>query len=80
MVAEAGGSNVRVFGSGATGTDAPESDIDLLFTMGHPLSLIELHDLEQRVCTAVGARVDLVPDAALRPALRGRVRAGQVTL
>lgn len=80
LVRQAGGSDVRVFGSVAAGTDTPESDIDLLFTMGHPLSLMELHDLEQRVCTAVGSPVDLVPDAAIRPALRERVRAGQVTL
>lgn len=80
LVAEAGGSNVRVFGSVATGTDTPDSDIDLLFTMGHPLSLMELHDLEQRVATAVGATVDLVPDPALRPALRQHVRAEQLPL
>lgn len=71
---------MQVFGSVATGQDRPHSDIDLLFTMGVPLSLMELGRLEQRLAHAIGAPVDLVPDAALRPALRGRVLAEAVAL
>ncbi|CAN5398815.1 hypothetical protein BH23ACT6_BH23ACT6_04470 [soil metagenome] len=80
LVGETGGTNVCVFGSVATGTDGPDCDVDLLFTMGHPLSLMELYDLEERVSSAVGAKVDLVPDTALHPALGERVLAEQVTL
>jgi predicted nucleotidyltransferase len=40
LVRAAGGSNVRVFGSVATGEDHDGSDVDLLFTMGAPLSLM----------------------------------------
>ena len=80
IVAEAGGGRVRVFGSVATGQDRPDSDVDLLFTMGQPLSLIELGRLEQRLVDAIGAPVDLVPDAALRPDLRERVLAEAVAL
>jgi predicted nucleotidyltransferase len=80
LVAEAGGDRVRVFGSVATGRDGPDSDVDLLFSMGEPLSLMELGRLEQRLATAIGAPVDLVPDTAIRPDLRERVLAEAVTL
>ncbi len=73
IVSEAGGSRVRVFGSVATGQDRPGSDVDLLFTMGEPLSLMELGRLEQRLVDEIGAPVDLVPDSAIRPDLRERV-------
>lgn len=80
IVAEAGGARVRVFGSVATGQDRPDSDVDLLFTMSEPLSLMELGRLEQRLADVIGAPVDLVPDAALRPDLRDRVLDEAVTL
>ncbi|MEO8829879.1 nucleotidyltransferase domain-containing protein [Lapillicoccus sp.] len=80
IVAEAGGGRVRVFGSVATGQDRPDSDVDLLFTMSEPLSLMELGRLEQRLEEAIGASVDLVPDAAIRPDLRERVLAEAVAL
>ena len=80
IVAEAGGSRVRVFGSVATGKDAPDSDVDLLFTMGKPLSLMELGRLEQRLEDLIGAHVDLVPDTAMRPDLRERVLGEAVAL
>ena len=80
LVAEAGGSRGRVFGSVATGEDGPDSDVDLLFTMGEPLSLMELGRLEGRLAEVIGVQVDLVPDAALRPDLRERVLAEAVAL
>lgn len=80
IVGESGGGRVRVFGSVATGQDRPDSDVDLLFTMGAPLSLMELGRLERRLEDAIGAPVDLVPDSALRPDLRERVLAEAVAL
>ncbi len=80
IVAEAGGGRVRVFGSVATGQDRPDSDVDLLFTMGRPLSLMELGRLEQRLVEVIGAPVDLLPDVALRPDLRQRVLAEALVL
>lgn len=80
LVADAGGANVRVFGSVATGHDTPESDIDLLFTMRTPLSLMELSALEERVSNTVGADVDLVPDSAIRADLRERITGEAVPL
>ena len=79
-VAEAGGRDVRVFGSVARGEDDEGSDIDLLFLMGRPLSLMELARLEARVSAVVGVPVDLVPESSLRPALLDRALAEAVPL
>lgn len=80
VVADAGGSNVRVFGSVATGEDREGSDIDLLFTMGRPLSLMQLGALELAVSEIVGSPVDLVPDTVIRPEFRERVLTEAVPL
>ncbi len=73
LVRQASGRHVRVFGSVATGEDCEGSDIDLLFTMGRPLSLMALVHLEQQISAAVGLPVDLVPESDLRPDLREHV-------
>ncbi|UFU03831.1 nucleotidyltransferase domain-containing protein [Ruania suaedae] len=73
LVAEAGGSRVRVFGSVATGEDQADSDVDLLFLMEVPLSLMQLGRLERRLSDLLGVPVDLVPESALRPDLREKV-------
>ena len=73
LVAEAGGTRVRVFGSVAVGEDGADSDVDLLFVMGQPLSLMQLGRLEQRLSDLLGVPVDIVPESALRPDLRDRV-------
>jgi predicted nucleotidyltransferase len=80
LIKEAGGSNVRVFGSVATGTDHDGSDVDLLFAMERPLSLLGLGRLERQIADLVELPVDLVPDSALRPELRDRVLAEAVPL
>ena len=80
IVTAAGGSGVRVFGSVATGADHPGSDVDLLFTMGRPLSLIQLGRLENEISTMLGVPVDLVPESALRPDFRDQVLSEAVAL
>lgn len=80
LVKAAGGSNVRVFGSVATGFDHADSDIDLLFTVDVPMSLMQLGHLEQQISALLGLPVDLLPDSALRPAVRARVLAEAVPL
>ena len=80
IVTAAGGSDVRVFGSVATGADHPGSDVDLLFTMGRPLSLIQLGRLENEISTMLGVPVDLVPESALRTEFRDRVLSQAVAL
>lgn len=73
LVEEAGGSNVRVFGSVAEGTDDGESDVDLLFTKGGRLGLMGLSALENEISDLIGAPVDLMPESAVRPGIRERV-------
>ena len=73
LIRLAGGRRVRVFGSVALGLDRPGSDVDLLFTMERPLSLLQLGRLESRLADLLQAPVDLVPDDALRPAVREQV-------
>ena len=80
LIGHAGGSNVRVFGSVASGAERAGSDIDLLFEMGTPMGLMELGELERRLSEVLGAPVDLIPAASLRPDLRARVLAEAVTL
>ncbi len=73
LIKEAGGRNVRLFGSVATGKDIDGSDIDLLFTMERPLGLLGLARLEAQVSSTVGYAVDLVPDSSLIPVIRDRI-------
>ena len=72
-IKEAGGARVRVFGSTADGTDRPDSDVDLLFDMRKPLSLMQLSTLERELSGLIGARVDLVPESSIRPDLREHI-------
>lgn len=79
-VEAAGGRDVRVFGSVATETDDEESDVDLLFDMLEPLSLMELERLRIELTELLGVEVDLVPIQDLRPGIRDRVLAEAVLL
>ncbi len=80
LIAGAGGTDVRVFGSVARGDDSEVSDVDLLFAMRRPLSLIELGHLEGQITELVQVSVDLVPESSLRPDARDRVLAEAVAL
>ncbi|MDO5494260.1 MAG: nucleotidyltransferase domain-containing protein [bacterium] len=80
IVGAAGGTNVRVFGSVATGEDQADSDVDLLFTMREPIGLLALSALEDALADLIGTEVDLVPDSSLRPDVRDRVLAEAVRL
>ena len=79
-VKAAGGSNVRVFGSVATGQEHEGSDIDLLFRMDQPLGLMDLAGLEIELGTILHADVDLVPDSNIRPTMRERILSEAVPL
>lgn len=80
LVRDAGGRNVRVFGSVATGVDHDDSDIDLLFTLVRPMGLMSIGRLERQLSELVGVPVDLVPESALRPEFRDRALADAVPL
>jgi predicted nucleotidyltransferase len=73
IAARHGACNVRVFGSFARGDAGPQSDLDLLISVGpktrpwFPRGLVS--DLEQ----LLGRRVEVVTDRALSPLIRDRV-------
>jgi len=65
--------NVRVFGSVATGTTKKRSDIDLLVDLGKNAGLIELVDANQSMSRLLGVKVDLVSAAQLKSRVRDQV-------
>jgi uncharacterized protein len=70
-----GVSGLRVFGSVARGQDRPDSDVDLVADVPPGMSLFGLAGLQAELEGIVGAQVDLVPAADLKPEVR--VRAGR---
>jgi len=80
LVGEAGGSNVRVFGSVATGDDHENSDIDLLIDLPATTGLLKLAKLERMIAAVVGTSVDVVAMDDLRPDFQERVLAEAVPL
>ena len=79
-VEAAGGSNVRVFGSVATGREHEGSDVDLLFHMDQPFGLMDLAGLEMELGSVLDTDVDLVPDTNIRPTMRERIISEAVPL
>lgn len=79
-VVAAGGRNIRVFGSVSRGEDGPDSDVDLLVDLTGNVTLFGLSRLEAELAAILGARVDVVPAANLRPNLREKVFAEAVPL
>jgi predicted nucleotidyltransferase/catechol 2,3-dioxygenase-like lactoylglutathione lyase family enzyme len=75
-----GVSNLRVFGSVARGEDHPGSDVDLLADFPPRLSLFGLGRIEADLEDILGARVDLIPAADLKPSVRERVEADLIAL
>ncbi|GEL93909.1 hypothetical protein CCO02nite_05670 [Cellulomonas composti] len=67
IVGRLGGSNVRVFGSTATGTDTPESDLDLLVDAAPETSLIDIMRMEIGLEDLLGVPVDVVHDDGQGP-------------
>jgi len=72
--------NLRVFGSVARGEDRPDSDVDLLADLPPGLSLFGLGRAEADLEAILGARVDLIPAADLKPGVRERAAHDQVEL
>ena len=75
-----GAVEMRVFGSFARGTEAPDSDLDLLVRFAPGRTLLDLVELKHRIEDQSGRAVDIVTEAALHPSLRDRVLADAVRL
>jgi predicted nucleotidyltransferase/DNA-binding XRE family transcriptional regulator len=75
-----GVANLRVFGSVARGQDHQDSDVDLLADLPPGMGLLGLGRVAEELEAIVGAPVDLVPAADLRPDVRQRAERDLVAL
>jgi uncharacterized protein len=80
LARQRGASNVRVFGSTASGTDREDSDLDLLVEWPGERSLLDLVGLQLDLQDALGVRVDLATERELHPLLRERILAQAIAL
>lgn len=80
IAAAHGATNPRVFGSVARGDDGPDSDVDVLVDLPPDAGLFTLLQLEDELSRLLGARVDVIPNTALRPQLRADVERDAVPL
>ena len=72
---------VRVFGSRATGTHKPYSDLDLALEGAEPLTLAALADLADAFSTGdLPFKVDIVDLRSASPALRAAIERDGVAL
>jgi predicted nucleotidyltransferase len=79
-VAEAGGRDLRVFGSVARGQDTPNSDIDLLVELPEGTGLFALQQLEGRLRRILHVDVDLAPASSLKRRVRAEAEAEAIPL
>lgn len=75
-----GARNVRVFGSVAGSEAGPSSDVDLLVAFDPERSLLDHGGLLADLEDALGCRVDVVDEEAMRPRFRARVLREAVAL
>ncbi|HOI59546.1 nucleotidyltransferase family protein [Methanoculleus sp.] len=68
-----GATNLRIFGSVARGEVGPESDLDLLVDLEPGRSLLDHIALIQDLEEALGCRVDVVTETALKERYKKRV-------
>lgn len=64
---------IGIFGSFARGDMTKKSDIDILIEFAHPIGLFKFVELEQKLSTILGRRVDLVTKQALKPLIKKEV-------
>jgi predicted nucleotidyltransferase len=79
-VAEFGIGRLRVFGSVARGEETADSDVDLLVDLPAGAGLFALGRLRAHLEQIIGRRVDLVPEAGLKPEFRRNIEADLVLL
>jgi predicted nucleotidyltransferase/DNA-binding XRE family transcriptional regulator len=79
-VADAGASNLRVFGSVARGQDHADSDVDLLVDLLDGTGLFALLELEGQLSRILHVDVDLSPPSSLKPRVRAVAEAESIPL
>jgi hypothetical protein len=73
MARDYGVTEIGVFGSYARGGASHDSDIDILITFNRPVGFFKFLELEERLSEWLGAKVDLVTKAALKPHIGRRI-------
>jgi predicted nucleotidyltransferase len=68
-----GASNLRVYGSIATGCEHPASDLDLLVDLAEGQSLLGLISLRQDLEDLLGCSVDVTEAETLHPLIRTQI-------
>lgn len=68
-----GATNLRVFGSIATGREHDRSDLDLLVELSPDHSLLELISLKQDLEELLGCSVDVTEETSLHPLIRNEI-------
>jgi predicted nucleotidyltransferase/DNA-binding XRE family transcriptional regulator len=79
-VEQAGGSNLRVFGSAARGDDGPHGDIDFLVDLPADTGLFALLSLEEQLEQILKVEVDLATEQSLKPRVRASALAEALAL
>lgn len=80
LMEEYGVTRAGLFGSSARGSARRTSDVDLLVEINKDLSLFGFVAFKIKLEEALGRHVDLVEYRALKPRLRDRILADQVSL
>lgn len=69
---------LSLFGSVARDDATPLSDVDVLVEFDRPVGYFHLFELQERLESLLGCRVDLVTPGGLRPELKQRILAEAV--
>ncbi len=80
LLARAGASNPRIFGSVARGADAELSDIDLLVDFDTSRGLLPIIELNSKLSKLLGERVEVSPADALKSSILENALAEAVPL
>ena len=75
-----GAGNVRVFGSRARGEAQPDSDFDILVTVGEHASLLDIIAIKQDLEDLLGSTVHIITEDAISPYIREEVLKEAVAL
>ena len=75
---ELGVRQLSLFGSVARDQAGPGSDVDLLVEFDRPIGFFHLFEVQERLETFLGCKVDLVTPGGLRPELRQGILAEAV--
>ena len=73
MARRYGASNLRIYGSIATGKEHPPSDLDLLIDLPKGYSLLGLISLRQELEDLLGCPVDVSEAENLHPLIRSQI-------